>query len=123
MKQGARAKSTSHSANDSAAGFSFSNVGSFADKAEYVEKDLVFSVHSVEFQAGRGFEGADRWAVIAEFEDRTDEVLTFSCNEKRDEQLSRAQAHIEAHGPIPNVRLKRIAKAYYLETVAAAKAP
>lgn len=116
MNQKPRGNRASNSTKESVTGFSFSGGDDYAQKDEYLEKGLVFTVRSIEFQEGRGYENTDRWAVFVTFEGRPDEILTFGCNERRDTQMRAAQAYIEAHGPIPNVRLKK-SKAYYLETV------
>jgi hypothetical protein len=99
--------------------FSFSAVASYADKDEYVSKNLVFTIKTIEFQEGAGFEGTDRWAVtVAPDDGRPDEIITLQANPKRDDQLKSAKEHIAAHGPLRNVRLTKSGKAYYFDTVA-----
>ena len=69
----------------------------YADKDEYIAKNLTFTIKHIKFQAGAGFEGADRWAVTVAAEDgRPDEIITLQSNEKRDAELQAAAAHIEA---------------------------
>jgi hypothetical protein len=104
--------------------FTFSSVGLYADKDEYLAKNLIFRMKGVKYEEGAGFEGSDRWAVTAAPNDgRPDEIITLQSNEKRDEQLYAAQEHIAKHGPIQNVRLTRSGKAFYFDTVAEAKTP
>lgn len=96
--------------------FTFSSGTPYADKAEYIEKGLVFKITAIELQAGRGFDGEDRWSITVEpIDGRGAEIITFSCNEKRDHQLQAAKEHIKQHGPIANVRLHKSGNAYYLE--------
>lgn len=96
--------------------FIFSTGTAYADKAEYIEKNLIFKITAIEREAGRGFDGEDRWSLSVEPTDgRGPEIITFSCNEKRDRQLQAAKTHIEQHGPIANVRLHKSGNAYYLE--------
>jgi hypothetical protein len=98
------------------AGFSFAIGTPYADKTEYTEKNLLFKVASIEFEEGRGFDGADRWSVTVQPEDgRGSELLTFSCNDKRDQQMHAALQYINRNGPIHGVRPKRFGKAYYLD--------
>jgi hypothetical protein len=103
--------------------FSFSSVALYADKDEYLAKNLIFTIKGVEYQEGAGFEaGSDRWAVtVAPNDGRPDEIITLQSNEKRDELLHAAHEHITKHGPIQNVRLTRSGKAFYFDTVAEAK--
>jgi hypothetical protein len=111
-----RSRTSSPSApKDPVANFVFSGGAPYADKSEYISKDLAFTVAAITFEPGRGFDGQDRWALTVEPEDnRGQEILTFGCNDKRDDQLKVAQEHISRHGPIVGVRLKRSGKAYYL---------
>lgn len=96
--------------------FTFGSGTIYADKSEYIEKDLVFTIVSIQHEAGRGFDGDDRWAVsVVPADGRIAEIITFSCNAKRDEQLQAAKAHIKEHGPIKDVRLRKSGNAYYLE--------
>ena len=106
----------SRSENDSTE-FSFGPTSPFADKSEYVDKKLLFTIREIELEIGRGFEGADRWSVTVEPDDeRGTETLTFGCNKERDRQFSSARKYIAARGPISGVRLKKSGNAYYLET-------
>ena len=94
--------------------FSFSTGALYADKDEYVSKKLVFTINTIEFQEGRGFEGADRWAVTVSVDDgRPDEIITLQSNDERDAELQSAAAHIENHGPIDKTTLVKSGKAYY----------
>jgi hypothetical protein len=103
--------------------FSFSTGAPYADKSEYIDKALSFAVTAVEREPGAGFEGDDRWAVTVEAEDgRGAELLTFSCNEKRDQQLIAARDYIARKGPILATRLKKVGKAFYLDNGAAQRA-
>lgn len=96
--------------------FSFSNAVPYADKSEYISKELTFSVVAIEFEPERGYEGADRWAVTVESEDgRGREIVTFGSNEKRDEQMRKAQAYLARHGSIRGVHLRKSGNAYYLD--------
>ncbi|HEY1866746.1 MAG TPA: hypothetical protein VGG70_00525 [Candidatus Cybelea sp.] len=99
---------------NSSAEFSFSTGALYADKDELISKKLVFKINAIEFQENRGFEGADRWAISASFDDgRPDEVITLQSNDERDAELQSAAAHIEDHGPIGNTILVKSGKAYY----------
>ncbi len=94
--------------------FSFGSGRSFADNAEYAEKGLAFDVLAIERETGRGFEGKDRWGLTVKAADRDCEILTLGCNPKRDEELAKAQAHLERGGTITNKRLRLSGGAYYL---------
>lgn len=94
--------------------FSFGSGRSFADNAEYTEKSLAFDVLAIERETGRGFDGKDRWALTVKAADRDCEILTLGCNPKRDEELVKAQAHLERGGTITNKRLHLSGNAYYL---------
>jgi hypothetical protein len=88
----------------------------YADKEELIAKGLSFDILSIEFQAGKGFEGADRWACEIQVNDGREgtELLTFAPNEKRDEEMLAAQAHITSiKGPITGITLKKYGRAYY----------
>ena len=107
-------KPRQRSSNDSAE-FTFSSELPYANKDEYIEKDLSFTLKAIEFQAGKGFEKQDRWALTVEPDDgRGEELLTFGSNEKRDAVLKSAQAFIKQQGPIHGVRLRKSGNAYYL---------
>jgi hypothetical protein len=94
--------------------FSFSAAPLYADKDEFLGKNLVFTIKGVEFQEGAGFEGADRWAVtVSPSDGRLDEIITLQSNDNRDDQLRAAADHINKHGPIPNTKLVKSGKAYY----------
>jgi hypothetical protein len=107
----AKCKSTKQEA----VGFSFgSGAPRYANKDEYVETDLAFMIKTLEFQPTRGFNGAARWAAtVAPYDGRPDEIITLPTNAKRDAQLQAATAQIEAHGPIPNVRLVKHNGTFY----------
>ncbi len=106
----------------SAADFSFSTVPLYADKDEYVAKKLVFTIKSIEYEEHGGFEGAPRWSTIVSVNDgRPDEIITLQANEKRDQLLQGAKAHLEAHGPIHNVQLVKRGKTFYFNTITEAK--
>jgi hypothetical protein len=115
-----------HAANNGTAktgAFSFTAPAPYSDKTELVEKKLTFTILSIEYQQGRGFEGKDRWAVtVAPDDGRGSEVVTLDCNEKRDAELRSAQSAIKRDGPIRSVRLKRSGKAFYFESPAGVKA-
>lgn len=65
-------------------------------------------------ETGRGYDGKDRWAITVKAADRDCEILTLGCNLKRDEELAKAQTHLEAGGTITNKRLRLSGNAYYL---------
>jgi len=94
--------------------FSFGSGRSFADNAEYAEKGLAFDVLAIAREIGQGFDGKDRWALTVKAADRDCEILTLGCNPKRDEELAKAQAHLERGGTITNKRLRLSGSAYYL---------
>ncbi len=99
-------------------GFSFSNTAAFADKDELIEKNLTFTIKSIELQEDRGYEeGTDRWAVTIALDGRPDEIITFGCNDQRDAQLKSAQDFLARRGSIPNIRLRKSGRAYYFENV------
>ncbi|MGA8534266.1 MAG: hypothetical protein WB615_09190 [Candidatus Tumulicola sp.] len=103
-----------------AAEFLFSSGILYADKDEYVEKELVLTINAIEFQKKAGFEQSDRWAVTVTIDDgRPDEIITLPSNEQRDAELQDAAAHIAEHGPICNVQLVKSGKAFYFRNVAA----
>lgn len=100
---------------DTAENFSFGSGRSYADAAEYASKGLAFDVLAIAREVGRGYEaGSDRWALIVKAADRDCEILTLGCNPKRDEELAKAQAHLEHGGAITNKRLRLSGGAYYL---------
>jgi hypothetical protein len=108
-----RKSPTSHEPSE----FSFSNVALYAEKDEFISKGLEFTIKTIEYEEHGGWENAPRWVLTVHPGDgRTDELLTFGSNPKRDEQFRAIRAHIEAHGPIRGVRLKRSGNAYYLES-------
>lgn len=87
----------------------------FADNSEYASKGLTFAVLAIARETGRGFEpGKDRWALTVQVADRDCEILTLGCNPKRDDELAKAQAHLERGGTITNKRLRLSGGAYYL---------
>ncbi|HEY1866696.1 MAG TPA: hypothetical protein VGG70_00275 [Candidatus Cybelea sp.] len=94
--------------------FSFGSGHAFAENAEYADKDIVFDVLGIARETGRGFEGRDRWALTVKSAERECEILTLGCNPKRDAELAKAQAHLEAGGTITNKRLRLSGGAYYL---------
>jgi len=94
--------------------FSFGSGRSFADNAEYAEKGLAFDVLAIERETGRGFDGKDRWSLTVKAADRDCEILTLGCNPRRDEELAKAQTHLERGGSITNKRLRLSGSAYYL---------
>ena len=107
---------------ESATGFSFSTVPLFAEKDEFLAKKLVFTIKSIEYEEHGGFEGAPRWSITVTVDDgRPDEIITLQANEKRDQQMQAAKAHLEAHGPIHNVQLAKRGRAFYFNTIADAK--
>ena len=93
--------------------FSFGSGRVYADNAEYASKNIPFDILAIEFEPGRGYEGQDRWAVTVKAPDHGREVLVLGSNPGRDEELKRAQAHLERGGPLTNRRLRRFDKAYY----------
>ena len=119
----ARTERASASSQDDAE-FSFSNGVLYADKDEYIDKNLTFTIKQIEFQPGAGFEGADRWAItVAADDDRPDEIITLQSNDRRDAELQAAAAHIEDRGPIRNKKLGKSGKAYYFRNAAETKNP
>ena len=101
-------------AEETSANFSFGSGRSFADNAEYANKALAFDVLGIVRETGRGYDGKDRWALTVKAADRGCEILTLGCNPKRDEELAKAQAHLERCGTITNKRLRLSGSAYYL---------
>jgi hypothetical protein len=108
---------------DPIAEFSFFAGGApYADKDEYLSKALVFVIVTIEFEEGRGYEGADRWAVTVETGDgRGREIITLGANKRRNEQMRAARDHIAKRGPICGVCLKRSGRAYYLANATGAR--
>jgi hypothetical protein len=100
---------------ETSANFSFGSGRSYADAAEYASKGLAFDVFAIAREAGRGYEpGKDRWALTVKVADRDCEILTLGCNPKRDEELVKAQAHLERGGTITDKQLRLSGGAYYL---------
>ncbi|HET6274549.1 MAG TPA: hypothetical protein VFE16_01260 [Candidatus Cybelea sp.] len=113
-----RASTTPHDA----AEFSFSSGALYADKDEYVSKNLTFTIGRVEFQEKSGFDGADRWAIYVQPNDgRPEEIITLQSNENRDAELQAAAAHVEKRGPIKNTKLVKSGKAYYFRNATETK--
>jgi hypothetical protein len=103
--------------------FSFSTVPLYAEKDEFLAKKLVFTIKSIEYEEHGGFEGAPRWPITVTVDDgRPDEIITLQANEKRDQQLQAAKAHLDANGPIHNVQLAKRGKAFYFNTIIEGKA-
>ena len=95
--------------------FSFGSGHLYADNAEYASQNLSFDILAIAREVGRGYEpGKDRWAITVKPADRDCEILTLSCNPKRDEELAAAQAHLARGGTIKNKRLHRSGSAFYL---------
>lgn len=111
-----KAASSSRSSNGES--FSFGSPKFFSDKEELIEKNIVFTINTIDLEEGRGYEGDDRWALAISMEGRPDEVLTLGKNDRRDTQFHAARDHISKHGPIGNVRLTKSGNAYYLEDAA-----
>ncbi|HLY02999.1 MAG TPA: hypothetical protein VKR56_10975 [Candidatus Cybelea sp.] len=99
---------------ETSANFSFGSGRSYADAAEYASKGLAFDVLAIARETGRGYHGRDRWALTVKAADRETEILTLGCNPGRDEELAKAQAHLERGGGISNKRLRLSGGAYYL---------
>jgi hypothetical protein len=86
----------------------------YADKSQYAREGFVFTIRALEYQPKRGFNGVDRWAAtVTRLDEDITEIITLPANEKRNAQLVSARDHINAHGPIANVRLTRTGSAYY----------
>lgn len=110
--QSTRGKTT---VSETAENFSFGSGHAFADNSEFASKGLTFTVLAIARETGRGYEpGKDRWALTVQVADRDCEILTLGCNPKRDEELAKAQAHLERGGSITNKRLRLSGGAYYL---------
>jgi hypothetical protein len=104
--------------------FSFSTGLLYADKDEYLAKGLVFTIKSIEYQKGAGFDNRDRWsATISLADGRPDEIITLQANDKRDAELRAAATHIEKHGPIGSTKLVKSGKAYYFRKAEETKKP
>jgi hypothetical protein len=99
---------------ETAENFSFGSGRAYVDNAEYADNRTTFDVLAIVREAGRGYDGKDRWALTVKAADRDAEILTLGCNPKRDEELAKAQAHIERGGTITNKRLRLSDGAYYL---------
>lgn len=92
--------------------------GRYVTKDEYVAAETPFALVDVEFQPTAGYNETPRWcATVAPNDGRPHELLTLGSNPKRDTQMQAAKAHIDAHGPIPNLRLVKIGNAYYFRSV------
>lgn len=115
MKTAAARNSRSKTTSGDATDFSFSNAPFYAEKDEYIAKNLIFTLKTIEYQVKAGFEGRDRWAIRVSPDDgRLDEIITLQANTKRDAELQAAADHIEKCGPIANVKLVKSGNAYYL---------
>jgi hypothetical protein len=110
MSVRSKRKTTAESAD-----FSFSTGAvCYADKAAYVANQIVFDLIALEYQAKRGYNGVDRWTATAMLHDKkTIELITLPTNDKRNAQLEAAKQHIEANGPIANLRLAKAGSAFY----------
>lgn len=97
--------------------FSFGQRPRYADGAAYARDGTLFDILDLAFEPGRGFEGRDRWALTVRAKGKESEILTLGSNEKRDEELRAAQAHLKRVGIIKGVRLVRSGSAYYLRSV------
>jgi len=93
--------------------FSFGSSHAYADNSEFASKGLRFNILQIKFEAGRGYEGHDRWLVTVKVADREPEQLSLTSNPGRDQQLRDAQAYLARGGKIENVRLRQSGKAYY----------
>lgn len=82
----------------------------YAVKDEYTDKDIKFRVLDVQFEAGDGYKGQDRWAVVIRNERGENEVLTFSCNEGRDISMNQAQTCLEQGTDMGLLHLVEIGK-------------
>lgn len=82
----------------------------YATKDEYTDKDIKFRILDIQFEAGAGYEGGDRWAVVVRNERGEDEALTFACNEGRDLSMSQAQTCIEQGVDMGLLHLVQIGK-------------
>jgi len=111
-----KAKSTSGNGSllETGENFSFGSGRLYADNAEYARESLAFDVLEIVREAGRGYDGKDRWAITVKAADRECEILTLGCNPKRDGELSAAREHLARGGAISNKRLRRSGDAYYL---------
>jgi hypothetical protein len=113
MKRTTAKKGQTTRGNPTGDGFSFGSARSYGDNSEYASKGLHFDILAIAFEARRGCEGKDRWAVTVKVADRDPEILTLGSNPKRDEELRAAQAHLERGGTITNKRLRLSDGAYY----------
>ena len=124
MKTVTARKSRSKNSSQDATEFSFSSAPLYAEKDEYIAKNLVFTVKAIDYQEKAGFEGSDRWAIRVSPDDgRPDEIITLQANNKRDAELQAAADHIEKRGSIANVKLVKSGKAYYLRSALETREP
>jgi hypothetical protein len=115
MKRNTQSTRGKTSVSETAENFSFGSGRAYAGANEYASKGLAFDVLAIAREVGRGYEtGSDRWALTVKAADRDCEILTLGCNPKRDEELAKAQAHLERGGTIINKRLRLSGGAYYL---------
>lgn len=98
--------------------FTFDSGVPFANNDEYASKGLIFDILAVSFEAEKGYEGSDRWALRVKAQDREVEMMTLGSNPGRDEQMRAAQAFLDGQGAILNVRLKKSRNAFYFENAA-----
>ncbi|MFY9738287.1 MAG: hypothetical protein WAK11_04455 [Candidatus Cybelea sp.] len=99
---------------ESAENFSFGSGSVYGDVADYISENRTFDILAIAFEAGRGYEGGDRWALTVKAADRETEILTLGSNPNRDEQLRPAQAYLDGGVTIKNKRLRMSGNAYYL---------
>jgi hypothetical protein len=115
MKHNTQSTRGKRGLSETSTNFSFGSAHTYADNAEYASKGLAFDVLAIAREAGRGYEpGKDRWALTVKAAERDCEILTLGSNPKRDEELAKAQAHLERGGSITNKRLRLSGGAYYL---------
>jgi hypothetical protein len=94
--------------------FSFGSGNAYVKPEEIAADGLPFDIPAIEFQAERGFEGRDRWALTIKRDGHDPEILTLGSNPGRDEQLQGAQAFLERGGSLRNIRLVLRGNTYYL---------
>jgi len=86
----------------------------YADKDELTAKGTRFDIVSITEEQGAF---GPRWVVSIDREDCDgDELITMGKNERRDQEMQNALTYLAKHKTIPNVRLRKIGKAYVFTT-------
>jgi hypothetical protein len=108
--------------------FTFGKGSEYLDKDKLVAKETIFTITAINFKERGGYldtksprwragdVAPDAWEVEVDIQGDVG-LISFGCNEKRDEMMSAAKADIDVNGPLPNCVLVRSGQAYYINNV------